>query len=251
MISSSHVLRRLYPHLVIFKRNLRAHRRTIRDHLPRYRKDLRHLPRLTGLLTDSTLNESRQARDLRLKKLELYKSYIPDSTSPVLLEALFNPENNLDGLLRIIDENLETMTSFYIGVAFESLEDMIAEKLDRQATVAVSPEFKRLCTRALYKARFFECDEALKVIKCLSTLRMPENLLIVQAALQMTRNLINDFNIDELDTLRRALDRIPVTQEDTVSLLSVLKRAVPLAKSRLVEGRYFTKPEDYRRISDT
>ena len=149
---------------------------------------------------------------------------MPTNSKPVLLEALLNPENDVDKLLRIIDQNLETMTSFYLGVSFEALDDVIRYNNCDPTTVAVSPEFERLCAKTLIKVRFFEAEEVLKLIMCLSHLRLSENLLICQAALQMARHLINDFNRDESDTLVSCLDKFQIEDRDK-SFIPALKEA--------------------------
>lgn len=139
---------------------------------------------------------------LRTQKLDVYKSFMPKNCDTTLIESLFNPNiTNVDQLLRLIDDNLDTMTSFYIAVSFEVLDDHMRSKFCDPCTVVVSPEFKRLCTKALYKMRYFESDEVIKVIKCLSTAKIPEDSLIGQAALKMARCLINDFEPQELKLL--------------------------------------------------
>lgn len=221
--------------------------RIIRSQIPRYRKNLAQLPPLTKLLTSQEKPPSLEV--LRQQKLSIYKSFIPDNQKVPLLEAIFNPSNDLVTLLQIIDANLETMTSFYVGVSFEALYDAMQENPDKIATVLVSPEFKRLCVRALYKARHFESDETLKVLKCVSTMGLPEDTLIVQATLQMTRNLINDYNADELNTLMKALDRLKLkSNHDGKSLALALKKAIPLAKERLFDMKHLANPEDQQRL---
>lgn len=147
---------------------------------------------------------------LRKEKLEVYKQYLPDRSNTNLLEALLHPENNdFDKLLRIIDHNLVTMNSFYVGVSFEVLNDSVELDLCHPSTIAASPEFKHLCEKSLYKLRFFESDELLKVIKCLVNVGVPKDTLIVQGTLQMIRHLINDFEVQELQALSATLEKMP------------------------------------------
>lgn len=194
-----------YP--VQFKRGIRGVKKIIRERIPRYKVNLSDLPPLTEHLIDAQpRNSIEDIRYARIKKLETYTAYMPPATSKILLEALLNPDlNDIDQLLRIIDDNSSTMTSFYLGVSFEVIDDMIRDNLCDYATVAVSPEFKRLCAKTLYKLRFFEADEILKLMKCLSSIKISPDTLIYQAALKMARELINDFEVDELDKLLEIL----------------------------------------------
>ena len=47
--------------------------------------------------------------------------------------------------------------------------------------MAVALEFKQLCDRSLLKMRFFEADEVLMLVICLSMIDLPEDTLLVQA----------------------------------------------------------------------
>lgn len=220
--------------LITSKRNLRYVVRTPRQRLPRYKVNVGRLPPLTKFLTHH--EEDFDLRLLRQEKLNVYKQYLPVNQKPVLLEALLNTDQDIDQLLRVIDENLETMTSFYVGVSFESLDDTMRANPSYKSTVAVAPEFRRLCSKALYKMRFLEADEVLKVIKCLSTLNIPESALIVQATLQMVRHLINDFNDYELRTLSSSLNCMRLQSVSNKSLLKILQTAIPVAQQRLVSS---------------
>lgn len=229
-------------------------RRPFRSHLERYKLNLSKLPRLTQ---DLVIGDHHQAPsppeklenlpmsldELWSRKLETYKAFLPVNQEPVLLEALFNPQNDIDKVLRIIDDNLETMTSFYVAVAFETLDDMMRLKRCDINTVIVSPELKRLCTRALMKVRFFEADEVLKLLKCLATIRLPEETMLVQAALQMARHLINDFNLDELKTLSVCLNSFTISDNSDKSLLLALKRAIPAAMRNQIKEKQYEQLE--------
>lgn len=217
---------------LIINRGLKAEKKLFRTKLPRYKLDLGSLPPLTELLTQTELCDNvTTLEQLFSEKLTVYKQYLPSDTKHVLLEALFNPSNDIDQLLRIIDENLPTMTSFYIATSFEVLDDMMRYHPDIVETVAVSPELRRLATRALYKVRYFDSDELLKLIKCATTLGMPEDTLLVQSGLQMIRHLINDFEPDELKSLEEHLEKFKVIDSSDRSLLVAIKKAVPKALS--------------------
>lgn len=170
-------------------------RRIVRHNLPRSKIDLKKLPILTGYLT------SREKRDFREVKLEVYKAYMPSNANHNLIEALLSPNNEVDRLLRIIDDNLTCMSSFYLGVSFEALDDLVRAQLCEPSTIVVSPEFKKLCTKSLYKLRYFEADEVLKVLKCLTSLNISQETLIYQATFKMTRELINHFEPHELEVV--------------------------------------------------
>lgn len=220
--------------MMINKRGIRAQNRIYRTSIPMVKNNLKNLPNLTGLLVSreqpANLSEAIQIRE---QKLSVYKSFMPFNADTNLIEALFHPDNDIDRLLRIIDENLITMTSFYIGVSFEVIDDMLRANLCEKSTVFVSPEFERLCRKALFKIRFFEADEILKLIKCLSTLQVPESTLLAQAAFQMTRHLINDLNLEELESLSDSLNTFKIEQESDKSLLVALIKAIPLAQEKL------------------
>lgn len=211
---------RLYT---IITRGLRRDHRIFRTKLPKYKVNVSQVPPLTELLTNGNAEDF---LELRREKLEVYKKYIPERYNKNLLEALFNENSNIDYLLNVISENIETMTSFYLGVAFEALDDMMRAKLCQPETVAVSPEFRQLCTKTLYKIRFFEPDEILKLLKCVSTLRLPEDILLVQAALHMARNQINEYNLDELRTLSESLNSIRAVDAQDKSLLVAMKKTI-------------------------
>lgn len=229
---------------LIIKRGARAVRKTIRTEVPRYQRNLRDLPPLTELLSDPNIASKQSLNDIRRKKLETYLEYFPTNDRKTsLIEALFSPHNDFDQLLRIIDENLPTMTSFYIGLSYEVIDDMMAAKQCDPLTIAVAPEFQRLCERALLKIRHLEADETLKLLKCLSAVGVPEDALIVQATLQMTRHLINDYNIDELATLDTVLQRFKPVMEAKTSLLIAIRRAIPLARRNLIAEKMFTTQE--------
>lgn len=235
------------------KRGLRGFTKIFRTKLPKYKVKLLELPPLTELLASSEEFIGKNALgDLRQKKLNVYKSYLPVKSNTNLLDALHREDNDLNDILNIIGDNLNSMSSFYIAVSFEAIDDTLRAREGASDTVIVAPEFKRLCVRALYKMRFFESDEILKLIKCLSTLRFHENTLIVQAALEMARHLINDFNIKELDALNSALAQIKIKNSEESSLLMATRAAIPLAKRKLLEAKQF--PLDYELLqtsSDT
>lgn len=249
LINRAIVLRKLRHNLVsleVSKRGIRAVKRIPRSEVPRYKKDLGKLPPLTQLLTNTDeVLEGNNAIRLRIEKLKVYKQYLPVGSNTNLIEALFNQENDIDRLLNIIDDNLETMTSFYLGVSFEVLSDMVEAKLCDPATIMVSPEFKKLCKKTLYKLRFFEADEVLKLIKCLSYLGLPENTLLVQASFTMTRHLINDFTIPELEALSASLDKFKPLQTDNKGLLCALKSIIPAAKNRKLEEKQSSSMESH------
>ena len=168
----------------------------VRRALPKYKKDLRDLPPLTKFLvhdrrTENSTNcdnqEPTSLEDLWAKKLEILRAYLPIDSKPVLLEALFKPTDDVGSSLTIIGDNLPSMTSFYIATCFEILHDHVLYHDHKRHTILVSPEFRSLCHRSLFKMRYFEADEVLKVMKCLSILRLPEHSLIVQSALQMAQ----------------------------------------------------------------
>lgn len=215
------------------RRGIRGVTRLPRTELPRYKINIARLPHLTRLLT----HPDNDAIKLRIDKLNVYKQYLPVGSNTNLIEALFSPQNDIDKLLKIIDENLRTMNSFYIGVSFEVLDDMIRGKLCDPATIMVSPEFKNLCQKALFKVRFFEADEVLKLIKCLSSLKVPENTLLVQSSFEMTRHLINDFTVDELEALADSLDTFEPLEDKNKSLLNALKSVIPVAREKLIEEK--------------
>ena len=241
---------------ILPRRNIRGVRRMFRQELPQYKTDLANLPPLTQLLTlnedtNSNLESSqllKSLNELRVKKLDTYKFYLPIDQKPVLLEALLNTNNDIDRLLRIIDENLETMTSFYVAVSFEALDDMMRYHQCDIGTVIVSPELKRLCKRALYKIRFFEADEILKLIKCISTMDLPEESLLSQSAFQMARHLINDFNLDELETLSVCLDKFKISDTSRKSLLLALNDAIPVVKVNQVKEKLLTQIDDTKSL---
>lgn len=211
--------------------------RTIRDKLPKYKKDLGKLPPLTGLLVkQENFRDIHEAIELRKQKLDIYKQYIPSNTNTNYLEALFNENSNdIDKVLTIIDENLETLNSFLVAVSFEALDDLMVGRLCDPMTIAVSPEFKRLCQKTIYKLRFFEADEVLKLLKCLSNLSIPEDTLLVQGALQMARHHINDFNYEELvmlDTILRSFnERVETSKSLLIALKKVIIRLKPIRES--------------------
>lgn len=208
-----------------------------REKLPKYRNDLSKLPPLTKLLVkdiDKSAERIATASKLRQEKLDIYKHYMPDRIDTNLIEALFATDNNdIDKLLRVIDINLVTMNSFYVGVCFEVISDMIDLGLCESSTVAAAPEFKRLCEKTLFRLRFFESDDLLKLIKCLSKVGVTGDALIVQGALQMTRHLINDFEIEELEALETTLSRFECSDmNDKRSLLSAIRKAIPVTKQQ-------------------
>lgn len=227
---------------VVSRRSIGGRRRLIRTRLPKYKKNLGSLPPLTELLTrpDEHTHLNGPIK-LRLEKLSVYKQFLPIGSNTNLIEALFNPDNDIDRLLNIISDNLETMNSFYVGVSFEVLDDMVRAQLCDPATIIVAPEFRKLCEKALYKIRYFEADEVIKLIKCSSSLGLPENTLLVRAGLEMARHLINDFNLDELDALYMSLDTFRPIESKDKSLLLVLKAAIPHAQNRQLDEKQFIK----------
>lgn len=174
------------------------------------------------------ITDNRSLGQLWAERIDFYKLYMPTDQKHTLLEALFNPNNDIDQLLRIIDENLPTMNSFYLSISFEALNDMMQSGTCDIGTVLVSPELKNLCKKTLIKVRFFEADEVLKLIKCLSTMRVPEDILIAQSALQMARHLINEFSANELVALSTSLDNLEKVGESKKSLLCAMKQATTI-----------------------
>lgn len=234
----SNILRPNLLFLRFSRRNIKAIKRIPRTELPRYKINLRNLPPLTELLTNpGDITDINVAIRIRVEKLNIYKKYLPVGSNTNLIEALFSPENDIDKLLRIVDDNLETMSSFYIGLSFEVLSDMVEGQLCDPDTILFSPEFKKLCKKTLYKLRFFEADELLKLIKCLSYLDIPENTLLVQASFNMTRHLINDFSEPELQALSVSLEKFKPIEDEKIGLLNALKSIIPAAKNRLLEEK--------------
>lgn len=258
MAFMANIRRPIYPTIfqqfkgiTVPNRGVRGVIRPIRTKLPQYKKNLQNLPPLTGLLTERVEEfvNIKDFKSLRLRKLAVYKEYMPVKSNTVLLEALFNPENDIDRLLRIIDDNLSSMNSFYLGISFEALCDMVRFGSCEPATILVSPEFKTLCSKTLLKVRFFEADEVLKLVKCLSSLHIPENTLIVQAAFQMARHLINDFNFEELESLLESLQTFEVIQDDKKSLLIALKNSIPKAIKLLEEQKQVVEIDRSTRVA--
>lgn len=236
-------LPRLTPIIALSNRGIkRAQTIVMREKLPRYKKDTYNLPPLTDLMTKQLDNiQLNEAIELRTKKLNTYKEYLPSGTNVNYLEALFNENSNdIDQVLKIIDENLITLNSFHVAISFEVLSDLMEANLCDPMTIIVSPEFKRLCQRTIYKIRFFECDEVLKLLKCLSNLNTPEDTLLVQAGLQMARHHINDFNYDELVLLSRVLESFKEIIEPSKSLLVMLKKIAPRARERQIKEKLYT-----------
>lgn len=243
--SQSHLLSSNINRVISPKRGARSVTRIFRTKLPKYKVNTSQVPPLTKLLTSNDEDLKKLGfLEMRREKLEVYKKYIPESSNINLLEALFDKVTVIDELLNIISENLETMTSFYLASSFEALDDMMRAELCHPGTVAVAPEFKHLCKRTLYKIRFFEADEVLKLLKCLSTMKVTEDILLVQAALQMARNLINDFNLDELETLSNSLEKIELVENSKKSLLLAMKVIIPIAKQKQLDGKQFTSLPD-------
>jgi hypothetical protein len=211
-------------------RNVRGVRKIFRQTLPKYKNNLMNLRSWQEMPNG---DEVSSLEGLWRNRTDYYKLYMPANQGHILLEALFNPNNDIDQLLRIIDENLPTMNSFYLATSFEALNDMMQMGQCDIDTVLVSPELKNLCERSLLKLRFFDADEVLKLIKCLSTMSVPEDTLIVQSALQIARHLINDFNPDELAELRQSLDQFRVTDESRKSLLIAMKQATTIKLNQL------------------
>lgn len=209
--------------------------KTIRTKLPRYKLDVYKLP----IQSRNLLPIINKDRTILLERLEIYKTYIPSNTSTVLLEALFNPNNDIDSLLNIIDINLPSMTSFYLALSFESLDNAIQLEFCHPETILVSPEFKRLCQRTIFRLRFFESDEIVKLIKCLAILGVQEDTFVMQASLQMAKYWINDYDSMELDVMQQSLARIDSGSKNSTRLLPCLYSSLSVAREKLIEaGNY-------------
>lgn len=224
----------IYTALSVNRRGIRSYQRIKRTVLPQYKRTLNELPQSDYLDNNDGIDN---LADLWSKKLNAYKIYLPMTyvPKPVLLEAMYDSNNDIEASLRIIQDNLTTMTSFYIGNSFEVLHDQVLYNEEYKCTVLSAPEFRALCGKALYKMRFLEADELLKVSKCLSILGIQEDTLIVQSTLQMIRHSINDFSYNELKDLEYHLEKFDDLRKTHTSLLAILKESIPLAQRKLRE----------------
>lgn len=209
--------------------------------MPKYQNSLSRLEPLSDILIDGRIDSLEE--NCR-RKLELYKQYLPPNHNTVLLEALLGAKD-IDTLLMVIDENLESMNSFLLAVSLEALTDQVRLASASPETILVSPEFKRLSTVLLYKMRYFETDEVLKLLNCLNVLNVPGKKLISQCAFQMTRYLINSFNMKELRHLNELLSKF----DNDTNLVSAIRKALPIAYKRQINEKMFVGKDDISRLS--
>jgi len=154
---------------------------------------------------------------------------LPVNSNTNLIEALFHLDNDIGRLLKIIDDE-----PLYSPVFRETI-DMLQARLCETSTVAMAPEFRRLCDRSLLKMRFFEADGVLKLFKCLSIIDLPEDTLLVWAVCSNGPRALKDLTIKELGALSHSLEMFHPIIESSKSRIKALKAAI--ARKNQIEAK--------------
>ncbi|XP_054154272.1 uncharacterized protein LOC128952843 [Oppia nitens] len=162
---------------------------------------------------------SKSLADLRDKRLHQMKRNLAVQEYDVLTEAIINCVT-IDQVLDLVSMHVNVMNNRHMADVFESLHNIVRQSnnyAEDCLKILSSKEFSDLCNQAIRRMRFFQTSDLLTTFKALILLRISPNTTIVQSLLQMTRQLINDFSINEIIFLDFLLNRRLIERNDSLN----------------------------------
>ncbi|CAG2118775.1 unnamed protein product, partial [Medioppia subpectinata] len=171
-----------------------------------------------------TANGTKSLGDLRDKRLQQMKRNTPSGEFDVLSEAIIK-STTADQLLELISLHVNVMNNKHLSDVFESLHDIIRMSdnfHDDCLRILSSKEFSDLCNQSIRRMRFFQTADLLTTLKCMVLLGLSPNTAIVKSLLQMVRQMINEFTINEIIFLDFLLSRKLTETEESGNNSSVI-----------------------------
>lgn len=140
------------------------------------------------------------AADLRERRLSMIKKNSYSNEYDLLSETIIKC-SSIDHLLELIALHVNVMNNRQMSETFETIHDLIRDgsnyHRDCQKLLS-SYEFKQLCNQVVKRSRFYQVSDLLTTLKTLVFLNVSPNTTIFQCLLQMTRQLINDFSLNDI-----------------------------------------------------
>lgn len=118
----------------------------------------------------------------------------------ILTESLIK-STTIEEMFELISLHHSVMNNRHLSESFESFHDIIrrSNNFDSDCIkILSSPQFKQLCNRAMKRMRFFQPNEILTTLKSLLYIKVSPKTMIIQSLLQMGRQLINDFSLEQI-----------------------------------------------------
>ncbi|XP_076309291.1 FAST kinase domain-containing protein 2, mitochondrial-like [Tachypleus tridentatus] len=140
----------------------------------------------------------------------------------ILLEEL-EKVKNMDKLLELSSLHHSVMNNKHLSVSFQKIYTFAKENYQNPPTVTSVPGFKRLCERVIKRARFFNTEDVISILRTLSYVKVPYSSAVYTSLCQMIRHTINDLTLSEIIFLDFLFN-----QQTPTPLVSALKMALPL-----------------------
>jgi hypothetical protein len=137
------------------------------------------------------------------------KRNIPEGDYDILTEAIIK-STTIEEMLELISLHHSVMNNRHLSEAFESFHDIIrmSNRYNEESIqMFSSPQYKLLCNRAMKRMRYFQPQEILTILKSLLFIKVSPKTMIIQSLLQMARQLINDFSLEQIIFLDFLLNR--------------------------------------------
>lgn len=182
-----------------------------------------------------------------------YNSYVARGETDILLVTL-SKARDVNHAFELINLHHSVMNNRHLSMTFDVIHDFVKHNQETTQLILVSPEFRLLCQRTLKAARFLNHRDTVNILKSLIMLRVPADLMIMQAILQMLREQINDLDVHQillLDFLLNErygkgekedsdvlfIDPEHKSTQNVVPLIEALKIALPLVLQIRIKGR--------------
>ena len=118
----------------------------------------------------------------------------------ILSEAVIKCQT-IEQLLDLITSHVNVMNNKHLSEVFDSIHGLLSLSNDYSEDslkLLSSEQFSQLCNQTVKRIRFFQISEILTTMKALILLNVSPNTTIFQSLLQMTRQMINDFSINQI-----------------------------------------------------
>ena len=140
----------------------------------------------------------------------------------LLSEAIIKSES-IDCLNELITSHVNVMNNKQLSEVFESINDILkhSDNYNEECNKLLSSQqFNQLCNQTVKRMRFFQIQEILTTFKTLVFLNISPNTTIIQSLLQMTRQKINDFSLNEIIFLDFLLSKQMSERKDDIEDIS-------------------------------
>jgi hypothetical protein len=93
-----------------------------------------------------------------------------------------------------------------------------------------APEFRLLCNQCMKKIRHFESQQLVNLLQLLTSVRVGPKTNIMQASLQLTRERMNELDVNTINFILYLVNILSGRESDTIELLEALKIALPMVR---------------------